>query len=156
MLDTRYHRGMPETPQTYNNHARRDLPFMLAMLVLAVNFCVTTWNAIQTDRIQFVPQTLLWVAVALALLVIGLKARANALKAQDRVIRLEERMRMAALLPGPLLARADGLTIKQIVALRFASDAELPGLVERTLSQKLEPKQIKEAIVTWRPDHDRV
>ena len=72
------------------------------------------------------------------------------------MIRLEERQRMAALLPAPLLARAGALTERQIVALRFASDAELPTLVDRTLTENLAPKQIKALIATWRPDYYRV
>ena len=147
---------MPDTPQNYSNHVRRDVPFLLAILVLAANLFITTVNAIQADRIRFVPQTILWVLVAFALLVIGMKARTNALKAQDRVIRLEERLRYAALLPAPLLAQADALTLRQIVALRFASNAELPALLGRTLSEQLTPKKIKQSITTWRPDHDRV
>ncbi len=148
--------SMAETPQNYSNHVRRDIPFILALVILVVNFGITGWNAVQTDRIQFVPQTVLWVAVAFALVIIGMKARTNALKAQDRVIRLEERLRYAAQLPAPLLGQAEALTLRQIVALRFASDAELPALLSRTLAEQLTSKQIKQAITTWRPDHDRV
>jgi hypothetical protein len=90
-----------------------------------------------------------------ALMAVG-KARAHSLKAQDRIIRLEERLRMQALLPADLLARTSTLTEAQYIGLRFASDAELPALVKRTLDEKLDQKQIKQAIVNWKPDYFRV
>ena len=65
-------------------------------------------------------------------------------------------LRLAALLPADDRAHIDELSIKQLIALRFASDAELPDLVRKTLTQNLEPKAIKESITTWRPDYDRV
>ena len=83
-------------------------------------------------------------------------ARSHSLKAQDRIIRLEEKLRFAALLPPDLLARSQSLTEAQYIALRFASDAEVPALVKRTLDENLTQKQIKEAIVNWRPDYFRV
>jgi hypothetical protein len=75
---------------------------------------------------------------------------------QDRVIRLEERLRYTQLLTPADLARTHALTLHQIVALRFASDAELPALLNRTLSENLAPKQIKQSIQSWRPDHTRI
>ena len=83
-------------------------------------------------------------------------ARGGALAAQDRIIRLEERLRLTALLPAEDRAHIDELSIKQLIALRFASDAELPALVRKTLTQNLEPKAIKQSIINWRGDYDRV
>ena len=84
------------------------------------------------------------------------KIRLYALKVQDRVIRLEEQLRLKGLLGEPLKARVGELNIDQLIALRFASDGEVSGLVEKTLSSQWSRKQIKQAIQTWRPDYWRV
>lgn len=90
-------------------------------------------------------------SVALALL--NLAARSQTLRVQDRVIRLEMRLRLAAVLPPALAARAQALPTRALLALRFASDAELPALVERSLSGELaEPDAIKRAIRDWQAD----
>jgi hypothetical protein len=86
----------------------------------------------------------------------GLRLRDRALVVQDRVVRLEERLRLHALLPAEDRAHIDELSVKQLVALRFASDDELPALAHRALTQNLEPKAIKQSIVNWRGDYHRV
>jgi hypothetical protein len=96
------------------------------------------------------------VLLAAALVVLVLEARLFALAVQDRVIRLEERVRYERVLPEELRWRADELTVNQFVALRFASDDELPQLMRKVLDEKLtERKAIKQLIKTWRPDYLR-
>jgi hypothetical protein len=92
----------------------------------------------------------------LAASVAATKTRTNALKVQDRVIRLEERLRLSTLLPEPLRLRIPELTEDQLVALRFASDGEVSKLVDRALKEKLSRKEIKKSIQSWRPDYWRV
>ena len=139
--------------QTYANHTRWDPPFhffalpvfLLLALAGTIHFI---WRPGLHSGLMFV------VGVALAVVVV--KSRLNALRVQDRVIRLEERQRLALLLPEGLRSRIPELTEAQLVALRFASDAELPKLAERALNEKLSPADIKKAIQNWRPDYFRV
>jgi len=145
---------MPDQmPQTFANHTRFDPPYHFFVIpVLAITVLVTIWNLIQNASFYSA-----WmVVVALALVVLALKCRLYALKVQTRVIRLEERLRLVTLLPESLRAKIPQLTEGQLVALRFASDAEIPGLVEKALAASLPNTEIKKAIVNWRPDYFRV
>ncbi len=94
--------------------------------------------------------------ISVAAVIGALKIRLYALKVQDRVIRLEERLRLSSLCSEPLRSRLPELTEDQLIGLRFASDAEVPKLAERALSEKLSRADIKKAIQTWRPDYWRV
>jgi hypothetical protein len=140
-------------PQTFANHTRWDplyhffaVPvFFLLAIAGMVHFI---WRPGLHSGLMFVAAVALAVAIA--------KIRLYALRVQDRVIRLEERLRLTALLPEPLRSHIPELTVAQLVALRFASDAEVPKLVERALSEKLSQSDIKKAIQTWRPDDWRV
>jgi hypothetical protein len=147
-------------PQTFANHTRLDpwfhfflLPvFGLLLLLSLVHFVVHITEG--GLRHQF--HSALLIVLALAFLVAVFKIRLYSLKVQDRVIRLEERQRLTLLLPESLRSRIPELTEGQLVALRFAADAELPKLAERALSERLPPADIKKAIQTWRPDYWRV
>jgi len=97
-----------------------------------------------------------WMLFVLALAILAVKARSFALKVQDRIIRLEERERLAVLLSEPLRARIGELSEGELVALRFASDAEVPGLVQETLINKLSKADIKKSTKNWRADYFRV
>jgi Family of unknown function (DUF6526) len=142
--------------QSLKNHTRYDPPFhfviiplLLLNLIFSIYITVHNWPASKHLH--------LWgIVMAIVFIMMAGRARDAALKAQDRIIRLEERLRLAALLPAADLGHIDELTAKQLVALRFASDAELPALVHKTLTQNMDSKAIKQAIVNWRPDNHRV
>ncbi len=140
-------------PQTYANHAKSvplfhyvAVPLLLLNLVLALTGLL---DGITID-------TLNRVGVAVALVLTALYARMFALKAQDRVIRLEERLRMQRVLPEDLKPRIDDVSTAQCVALRFAGDEELPALTRRALDENADRKTIKQAIKHWRADYQRV
>ncbi|MGC1781384.1 MAG: DUF6526 family protein [Acidobacteriaceae bacterium] len=140
-------------PQSYANHARTD-PWFHYFLG-PVSFITFIWTIVHLVRHPHA--TSAWaVVVAFAWIVFLIKMRLYSLKVQDRVIRLEERMRLTALLPESKRAFILELTEQQLVALRFASDTELPALAERAWKEKLTQKQIKQAIQVWRPDTFRV
>ena len=146
---------MPE-PQSYKNHARFDpiWHFFIAP-VLLLNIFFAIYLLIHHYPHHWVPLAW-WIVLSIALFMAVGKARSHSLRAQDRIIRLEEKLRFAALLPPDLLARSQSLTESQYIGLRFASDDEVPALVKRTLDENLSQKQIKESINTWRPDYFRV
>jgi cell division protein FtsL len=143
---------MPEQ-QNFSHHARFDplvhfFLFPVALIVLiAMIYRAVTGPSLDSG---------LHVVIALWAVVAGLKIRLYALKVQDRIIRLEERLRLKELLPANLQSRIGDLTESQLIGLRFASDGELTDLVQKTLDQKLEQKQIKQAVKNWRPDFWRV
>lgn len=96
------------------------------------------------------------VLMAVALILLFFFARLFALSVQDRVIRLEERLRMERLLPADLKARLGEFTVPQLVGLRFASDEELPELARRVLDEKIaDRKAVKQLVKKWRPDFQR-
>lgn len=140
-------------PQTYANHVKWvPLFHYVALPLLGINLVLALVGLLDGITVA----TLNRVGVAVGLMLALFFARVNALTAQDRVIRLEERMRMQRLLPDDLQPRIDEVSTAQCVALRFASDDELPALVRRALDEKADQKTIKQAIENWRPDYQRV
>ena len=145
---------MASKAQTYKNHAR-FLPafhfFVLPVLLLnALNAIRHIWLAPNLSTV--------WTfVVAAALLMLGFLARTMALTVQDRLIRLEMRLRLQQCLPADLRSRINDLTPRQLVALRFASDAELADLVREVLGGKLaSSKDIKMRVKDWQADWLRV
>jgi hypothetical protein len=143
-----------ENTQNYQNHVRWYPLFHFAVVpILLFNLIWAIVRLVQDpspDRIEFV-------VLALGLILLALAARLQALKAQDRVIRLEERLRFQSLLPDDLAQKAVNLPAGQLIALRFASDEELPELVEKCLNGELKSsKEIKLAVKNWRGDYLRV
>ena len=146
---------MPEkTPQTLQHHAKLVAPFHDILLpILLINLLLSIYRS--TTAFSLETAWLVWMAVAL--IMIAVFARTFALKAQDRVIRLEERMRMQTLLPDELKPRIHDFTMDQLAALRFASDNELPNLARKVLEDGIDDRKIiKQLIVTWRADYQRL
>jgi hypothetical protein len=142
-----------KVPQSFSNHTRFDPPFHFFVLpVFAITVIIAIVHLVRHPGLHSAWLVVFAVAATLAVL----KARQYALKVQDRVIRLEERLRLAILLDKPLRARMGELSESQLVGLRFASDAELPALAARALSEKLSRVEIKKAVSQWRPDYWRV
>lgn len=143
-------------PQSYKNHKRRFPPFHFVLMpILILNFFFSVYDTIHrypAHRYLFH----WWIVMSIAFLLMALLGRMQSVKAQDRIIRLEERLRLATLLPPDERAHIGEFTTAQLIALRFASDAELPALARRTLTQNLEPKAIKQAIENWRDDDLRI
>ena len=143
-----------KTPQTYQNHVRWfPLVHFVIFPILTINL---VWQAamlfydVSWDRAM-------GVLVALALVLLTLAARIQALRAQNRIIRLEEQLRYRAVLNPEMAAKAADLPLSQIIPLRFASDGELGSIAQRVADGELKTsKEIKLAIKDWRGDHHRV
>lgn len=142
--------------QSYKNHTRWDPIFhYVIMPVLLLNFAVSVYW-LRHHASEHLHIGIWYIVMSVVLVIVAEKSRSYALKVQNRVIRLEETMRLYQLATPEEMVELSSLTIHQYVALRFASNAELPELARRAVREKLSSKQIKESIVSWRPDNDRV
>lgn len=139
--------------QSFSHHTRHDPLFHFFILpVFAITLVASIVHLVRRPGLHSG-----WmVVVMIAALVALFKLRLYPLKVQDRVIRLEERMRLMTLLDPALRPRIAEFTESQLIALRFASDAELPALAIRALDEKLSSQAIKQSIQHWRADNWRV
>ena len=141
------------SPQNFKNHGRFDPPYhMVLATILAVNLYIVGLFAFRH------PSVFSWwlVILSIAIWIPVLRLRQYPLKVQDRVIRLEERLRLQALAPAEWHTQIYKLSEDQLIALRFASDDEVVALAKQALEENLTRKQIKERIKSWRPDDWRI
>ena len=141
-----------KTPQNLRNHARTDAWFMALGLIVVVNLIVAIVSLVQVHNFHHV-----WVLIlSLALIVLWLRVRQYPMKVQDRLIRLEERLRLQALAPPEWQGQIYRLSEDQLIGLRFAEDDEVVALAKQALEENLNRKQIKERVRNWRADTWRV
>ena len=140
-------------PQTYATHRRFDpIYHFFAAPVLAIVYPV--WAIVHLWR-HPTPQSAVWLLFAFAVAVLAWRARSFPLAVQDRLIALEERLRIERLLAPDARAAVATLTDDQLIGLRFASDEELAGLAAAAVAEKLDRKAIKKRVRNWRADHRR-
>jgi hypothetical protein len=140
-------------PQSFEQHARYQPMFhFIASPITGIAAIHLTWVAVRNPTARHIGDALLMFGIACGIWV----SRTMAVTVQNRVIRLEMRLRLKEILPGALVSRIPELTVRQLIALRFAGDSEMPSLVERTLKGEFaKPRDIKRAITDWQPDHLR-
>ena len=143
-----------EKSQNLQNHVRLVPAFhMFVLPVFGINVIRSIYSLVRNG---FTFGTVFGVLMAVALVLLALYARVFALTVQDRLIRLEMRVRLEALLPPDLRQRIAELTVAQLVSMRFASDAELPALARKVLDEKLnDRKAIKQLVKDWQGDYLR-
>lgn len=139
--------------QNYSNHAKFVIPYhIVTFFAIAVLLVGGLRNVFKSSEENLYSASLL-VLVAVILLLLFYFIRSFALKAQDRAIRAEEKLRYFILTGKPL---SEKLTTRQIIGLRFASDEEYPSLVEKVLKENTSEKEIKKVIKNWKADTYRV
>ena|ERR1700719_1146005 len=136
--------------QTFENHAKFVPAFHVVVLgIFTINL---GWSLYRVAH-AFSAESALSLLLAIAFILLAFYSRTFALTVQDRVIRLEMRLRLLQILPAELRPRISEFSVNQLVALRFASDAELPALAKKVLDEKLnDRKAIKKMIREWEPD----
>jgi hypothetical protein len=139
--------------QNFENHAKFVPGFHIVVLgILATNLIWSIYRLFHA----FSAEAAISLLLAIAFVLLAFYARTFALAVQDRLIRLEMRLRMQELLSAELRPRIPEFSVNQLVALRFASDAELPALAKKVLDEKLnDRKAIKKMIRDWQPDFVR-
>ncbi len=141
-----------QKPQNFENHTRKIPVFVIGNLVLMVNLVGRLVDL--RHGVSF--GSVMDVLVGAALIALFVMARNSTLAVQDRLIRLEMRLRLAGVLPADLRPRIPEFTVPQLISLRFASDAELPALARKVLDEKLtERKAIKRLVKDWQADYLR-
>ena len=139
---------MTTPPQTYATHRYTPMAWQITWLGSVVALLLLGWTAFRAPTLQRLALVLLALAVVMTVTLL----RVFALRLQNRIIRLEMRVRLARLGREDALERLD---LPQLIALRFASDAEMPALIDRAISEKLTPDRIKQAVTDWQGDHLR-
>ena len=139
--------------QTYKTHRRLVPAYHIGVLsALLAYFIWTVYLLLQGITMAAV----MGVILSVALMTLAISLRSQILRVQDRLIRLEMRLRLREQLPADLAGRAAHLPVRQLIALRFASNEELPGLVQEVLDGKVvSPNDIKQKIREWQADHLR-
>jgi len=141
-----------EKPQNFANHTRQVPVFVVGQIVLMVNLIGRLVDL--RHGVSF--GSVMNVLIGAALIALFVFARNSTLAVQDRLIRLEMRLRLAGVLPPDLQPRIPEFTLAQLISLRFAGDAELPGLARKVLDEKLEDrKSIKQLVKDWQADYLR-
>jgi hypothetical protein len=144
---------MAQQEQSLKNHTRWDPPFHFFLAPLSLVFVI--WTIVQAVR-DFSWYSAAHIVIAIWAAAAVFLVRVYSLKVQDRVIRLEERLRLKELAPASFQGRIGDLTVDQLIGLRFASDGEVVELAQKALAGNWNRTQIKEAITTWRPDTWRI
>ena len=141
-----------QKPQNFENHTRKIPVFVIGNLVLMVNLVGRLVDL--RHGVSF--GSVMDVLVGAALIALFVMARNSTLAVQDRLIRLEMRLRLAGVLPADLCPRIPEFTVPQLVSLRFACDTELPALARKVLDEKLsDRKAIKRLVKDWQADYLR-
>ncbi len=141
-------------PQNYKNHRRYVVGYhVVAFLILLINLVWSVYRVIAVISTG----TVITAVLAIGLILVFYYARVFAMAVQDRLIRLEERLRFARLLPEDLQSKIDDFTAGQLIGLRFASDEELPELARKVVDENIQNREdIKKLIKNWRADYQRV